>query len=47
MTLALKLAEIGIDTDYQLVWDQPHCEADYPGELVAWIEQLTGERKKN
>jgi hypothetical protein len=41
MTLALKLAEIGIDTDYQLVWDQPHCEADYPGELVAWIEQIT------
>jgi ABC-type sugar transport system ATPase subunit/acetyl esterase/lipase len=40
MTLALKLAELGIDTDYQLVWDQPHCEADYPGDMVQWIERI-------
>ncbi|ORX65564.1 glycoside hydrolase/deacetylase [Anaeromyces robustus] len=36
-TLALKLAEQGIDTDYALVWDLPHCEADYPGEICDWI----------
>lgn len=40
MTLALKLAEAGIPTDYQLVWDQPHSEADYAGEVIDWIESI-------
>ena len=40
MTLAIRLANAGIDTDYALVWDQPHCDADYPGELQDWIETL-------
>lgn len=40
MALALKLIEAGIPTDYQFVWDQPHCEADYPGEVVDWIESI-------
>lgn len=40
MTLALKLAQAGIPTDYQFVWEQPHCEADYPGEVIAWIESI-------
>lgn len=40
MALALKLAENGIDTDYALVWDLPHCEADYPGEVCDWIESF-------
>ena len=40
MTLALKLAEAGIATDYQLVWEQPHSEADYAGEIIRWIERI-------
>lgn len=43
MTLALKLANAGCGTvDYALVWDQPHSEADYPGEVLAWIDAITG-----
>ena len=40
MTLALKLANAGKDTDYALVWDLPHCEADYPGEVCDWVESI-------
>ena len=40
MALALKLAETGADTDYALVWDKPHCMADYPGEFCDWIEEI-------
>ena len=40
MALALKLAEAGKSVDYALVWDRPHCEADYPGEVCDWIEQI-------
>lgn len=40
MTLALKLAQAGIPTDYKLVWEQPHSEADYAGEVIAWIESI-------
>ncbi len=39
-TLGLKLANLGFNADYALVWEQPHCEADYPGELCDWIESL-------
>lgn len=40
MTLALKLANAGSDVDYALVWDQPHCDADYPGEVLDWIDGM-------
>ncbi|MCD8018243.1 MAG: prolyl oligopeptidase family serine peptidase [Clostridiales bacterium] len=40
MTLALMLANAGKPVDYALVWDQPHCEADYPGEVCDWIESI-------
>ncbi|MCD7763425.1 MAG: hypothetical protein LUI14_09580 [Lachnospiraceae bacterium] len=40
MTLALKLANSGKPVDYALVWDKPHCEADYPGEVCDWIESI-------
>lgn len=40
MALALKLAEDGREVDYALVWDLPHCEADYPGEVCDWIEKI-------
>lgn len=40
MALALKLAEAGKEVDYQLVWDQPHSEADYKGEIFEWIEAI-------
>lgn len=40
MTLALKLSQVGIQTDYQLVWEQPHSEADYAGEVINWIESI-------
>lgn len=41
MILSLKLAAAGIDSQYHLYWDQPHCEADYPGEVTDWIESIT------
>jgi hypothetical protein len=41
MTLACKLAEAGKNVDYELVWDQPHSEADYAGEVIAWIKSIT------
>lgn len=40
MTLALLLAEDGRPVDYAMVWDQPHSEADYPGDVIAWIESI-------
>lgn len=40
MALALKLAEAGKSVDYALVWDLPHCQADYPGEVCDWIESI-------
>lgn len=40
MALALKLAGAGKSVDYALVWDRPHCEADYPGEVCDWIERI-------
>lgn len=40
MSLALKLSEAGQNVDYALVWDRPHCEADYPGEVCDWIEKI-------
>ncbi|MGN1147503.1 MAG: hypothetical protein ACI4TB_03720, partial [Lachnospiraceae bacterium] len=40
MTLACKLAEAGKTVDYKMVWDQPHSEADYPGEVISWIESI-------
>lgn len=40
MTLALMLMGEGRDTNYELVWDQPHSEADYPGEVTDWIDSL-------
>lgn len=41
LTLALSLSAAGIDTDYALAWDQPHSEADYPGEVCDWIDSLS------
>ena len=41
MTLALKLQNAACGTvDYALVWDQPHSEADYPGEVLKWIDSI-------
>lgn len=43
MTLALKLQNAGCGiVDYAMVWDQPHSEADYAGEVLAWIDQICG-----
>ena len=45
MTLALKLQNAGCGTvDYALAWDQPHSEADYPGEVLAWIDSICAEK---
>ena len=41
MTLACLTAQNGIPTDYAIVWDLPHCEADYKGEVVDWIHSFT------
>lgn len=38
MALALKLENCSDSTvNYAIVWDQPHCDADYPGEICDWI----------
>ena len=28
---------------YALIWDRPHCEADYPGEICGWIDRIIKE----
>ena len=39
MALALKLANADCGAaDYAMVWDQPHSEADYPREVLKWID---------
>lgn len=41
MILALKLQALdGVEAQYHLYWDQPHSEADYPGEVCDWIEKI-------
>jgi len=46
MTLAVKLSNAGLPVDYALVWDQPHSEADYPGEVLEWIDRITKEEAR-
>lgn len=46
MALALRLLETGKNVDYALVWDQPHGQADYPGEVCEWIEQICKRGKR-
>lgn len=42
MTLALKLSQCKkTNVDYAIVWDADHGVCDYPGELCAWIEEIT------
>ena len=43
LTLALKLANAGLPVDFAFVWDRPHCEADYPGEVLQWIDAIRKE----
>lgn len=45
MVLAVKLANAGHPVDYALVWDQPHSEADYPGEVLQWIDAICSEKR--
>lgn len=46
MSLALKLKKYNCGTvDYAIVWDQPHCDADYPGEICQWIKAICAENK--
>lgn len=40
MILAIRLANAGYPTDYAMIWDQPHSEADYPGEVLHWIDKI-------
>ena len=40
MTLAIMLQNAGHPVDYALMWDQPHSEADYPGEVLEWIDDI-------
>lgn len=41
MTLACLMKEYGFNADYALVWDEPHCQADYEDEVVDWIGSIT------
>jgi hypothetical protein len=38
--LALSLQKAGKPVNYEIVWEQPHGDADYPGEFVEWIEKI-------
>lgn len=41
MILALKLMECGkTNVDYEIVWDEAHGRADYPGEMVEWVRSI-------
>lgn len=41
MLLALRLMEPKkTKVDYEIVWDQPHGRADYPGEMAAWVRDI-------
>lgn len=41
MTLTLKRSNASCGcVDYALVWDRPHCEADYPGVVCDWIQRI-------
>ena len=40
MTLAVMLQNAGHPVDYALMWDQPHSEADIPGEVLKWIDGI-------
>ncbi len=43
MALALRLMQTGrTDVDYEIVWDEPHGRADYPGEVTAWVDRICG-----
>ncbi len=41
MTLACLLAQAGRDVDYAIVWEEPHGEADVPGEFAKWVRSIT------
>ena len=45
MTLYLLLQKAGFDADYALIWDAPHSEADYPGEILDWIDKISKSKK--
>ena len=40
MALACKLGEVYKDVSYNIIWDKPHCEADYEGDVIKWIESI-------
>ena len=41
MTLAVMLQNANLGTvDHALVWRQPHCEADVPGQIQDWIHHI-------
>lgn len=40
MELACRLKEYHDDVIYKIIWDKPHCEADYEGDAVRWIESI-------
>lgn len=41
MMLALKLKQADcVTVDYAQVWDRPHSEADYEGEVLEWIDRI-------
>ena len=41
LTLALKLMQTKkTDVDYEIVWDEAHGRADYPGEVTEWVREI-------
>lgn len=38
--LALLLKSKGVDTDYNLMWNLPHIDADFEGEFEDWVNSI-------
>ena len=41
MLYLMLLKKGGIDVEYNIIWEQPHMEADYVEDLLDWIERIT------
>ncbi|MBR1584772.1 MAG: alpha/beta hydrolase, partial [Clostridia bacterium] len=40
---ALLLQNAGYDVEYNLMWNQPHIDADVEGAFEAWVNAICGE----
>ena len=41
LSLALSLEKLGLDVDYELIWNEVHTDADYANGFESWVDQVT------